>query len=269
MSTLRELQLGFAEAVTSAPAAERFATRIRSHGLDGARRVQIYRNNLAATLSGALEAVFPVIRRLVGEGFFAAAARGYIRACPSVSGDIHRYGARFGAFLAALPGTEGLPYLSDVAALEWAYHEVFHTEPTPPLDADALRAVPPEQYAELRFALQPAARLLTSEYPVLHIWQVNQPDWQGEPRVDLGEGGCSLLVLRHGPGLELEALTTAEALWLEALGQDLPLVSALEQALAVDPDFDLATALARRLAQGVLVAAHPPRDAASDIHPNA
>jgi hypothetical protein len=34
--------------------------------------------------------------------------------------------------------------------------------------------VPPEDYPRLRLLLQPSARLLASDYPVLRIWQVNQ-----------------------------------------------------------------------------------------------
>ncbi len=260
MPRLRELQLGFAEALAGEDAAERFAPWIRSEGLSGAERLRIYRHNGFATLVGALEAVFPVVRRLVGEACFAALTRSYVRAQPSASGDIHDYGGQLGAILAELPATAGYPYLGGVAALEWAYHQVFHTEPAPALDLETLRGLSPDRYPGLRFSLQPAARLVSSAFPVLRIWQVNQPDWAGDQRVDLGEGGGRVLVARRADGIELEPLSAGEGVWLAALAEGRSLAAALAEALAEEPGFDLGPALARRIAQGVLVA--PP-----DIHP--
>jgi hypothetical protein len=45
-------------------------------------------------------------------------------------------------------------------------------------------------------ALPPYMRLLQSPYPVHRIWQVNQPEWQGDDAVSLNEGGVNLLIHR-------------------------------------------------------------------------
>ena len=45
-----------------------------------ARRFAVYRNNVAAGLIRALEARFPVTRRLVGDDFFRAMAGGFVAA---------------------------------------------------------------------------------------------------------------------------------------------------------------------------------------------
>jgi len=47
-------------------------------------------------------------------------AQGYVLAVPSVSGDLEDYGSRFPAYLAGVERAHGLPYLVDVARLEWA-----------------------------------------------------------------------------------------------------------------------------------------------------
>ncbi len=62
-------------------------------------RVAIYRRNVLAALSGALEAAYPVTLRLVGAAFFLEAARTFARATPSTSGDLHAYGGEFPEFL--------------------------------------------------------------------------------------------------------------------------------------------------------------------------
>src|SRR5260221_10407974 len=54
-------------------------------------RVAIYRRNVLAALSGALEAAYPVTLRLVGAAFFVEAARTFARATPPTSGHPHAY----------------------------------------------------------------------------------------------------------------------------------------------------------------------------------
>lgn len=251
MPALRELQVGFAAALTNRKAAARLATDVRARGIAAERRLQVYRNNLFASLSEVLAAVYPVTRRLVGEAYFEQVARGYITAHPSRSGDVHRYGRRFAGYLGNCPGSDALPYLPDVARLEWGYHRAFHTEQHPSLDSDGLRAVPPEDYPRLRLILQPSTRLLESNYPVLRIWQVNQDDWAGEPAVDLAEGGVRLLILRQGVEVAFLPLGAGEYAWLHGLARAMTLFESQQLAVRREPDFDLGAALQRLLAQGV------------------
>jgi len=249
MSALRELQVGFAAALTNREAAGRLAPAIRTRGLAAERRLQVYRNNHFAGLVEVLAAVYPVIRRLVGEAYFTRAAHAYIATRPSCSGDVHRYGGHFAEFLGGLPGSESLPYLTDTARLEWSYHSAFHAPRLTPLDPGELGALQAEDYPRARLKLQPSARLLSSPYPVLHIWQVNQPDWAGDQKVDLAEGGIHLLVLRQELEVAFLPLGAGEQAWLQGLARGQTLLEAYQRAAAREPDFDLGEALQRGLAQ--------------------
>jgi hypothetical protein len=250
MLALRELQIGFAAALTNREAARRFAPGVRAQGIAAERRLQVYRNNLFAGLTEVLAAVYPVTRRLVGEAYFDQAARAYIANYPSPSGDVHRYGGHFATHLGRCPGGETLGYLPDVARLEWSYHRTFHAEQHPALDAEGLRAVQPQDYPRLRLMLQPSARLLESGYPVLRIWQVNQPDWAGDETVNVAEGHTRLLILRQGVEVAFISLGVGEHLWLQGLAHGLTLLEAQQRATVREPDFDLATALQRHLSLG-------------------
>lgn len=250
MPALRELQIGFAAALTNREAAARFAPGVRARGIAAERRLQVYRNNLFASLAEVLAAVYPVIRRLVGEAFFNQAARAYIVTHPSPSGDVHRYGGHFATHLGRCPGVETLGYLPDVARLEWSYHRAFHAEQQLALGAEGLRAVQPEDYPRLRLMLQPSARLLESGYPVLRIWQVNQPEWTGDATVELAEGRTRLLILRQGLEVAFIPLGAGEHLWLQGLVHGLTLIEAQQRAAARDPRFDLGAALQHLLPQG-------------------
>jgi len=289
MPSLRELQQAFAEAVL-APAGTPPAFAITgpagaSDGVepgriaadaepaDAADRVGIYRNAVFANYRNALRASLPVVLRLVGEPFFHAAVDAFVRAHPSVSGDLNVYGDLFGDFLAGYPHAADLPYLADVARLEWAVDEAQRAAdvlPAPDQVLAALAATAPERLPALRVRLDPSCRLVASEFPVLHIWQVNQPrradddgarpaedDDPASPeeddnRVSLDEGGDLLVVRRRSEGVTLERVGAGEHAFLAALAAQTPLGVALDLALQADAAFDLGATLRTSIANGTI-----------------
>lgn len=253
MLALHELQFAFADALVHRDA-DALASVVAGDGVSPARRIDVYRSNLFHNYSEALRAVYPVVERLVGEDFFAATARKYIVAHRSTSGDLHDYGQAFGEFLDGFAPARALPYLGDVARLEWLWHECFHGAEHPPLSLERLERVADQSLVSLRFRLHPACRLLASRYPVGKIWSVNQPDWQGASDVDLDyHGQARLLLRRDGFAVSIESLEASEFEMLLALANNEPLVRACERARAVDPDFALAVFLQRLVRGGVLV----------------
>ena len=87
MSTLRDLQQQFADALfAGAGAAPAFAV---GGADDAAPRLAIYRRAIFANYRNALRATYPVVERLVGAPFFAAAVDAYVRAHPSCCGDLN------------------------------------------------------------------------------------------------------------------------------------------------------------------------------------
>jgi len=224
------------------------------------QRLQIYRNNLFESLIAALGGVYPVVARLVGAGFFRHAAKAYIRAHPSRSGNLHDFGGELPGFLHAYQPAASLPYLPDVAALEWAYHRAYHEAELPALELARLTEVPIADQAELRFHLQPSARFVASRYPVLKIWQANQPQAQDSgSTISLDEGGVNLLVVQWDLEIEFRFLSIAESRWLCALADGASLAEATQDALDNDPAFDLATTLARHLGRGLFTGVSLPR----------
>lgn len=254
MPALHELQRRFAAAVLDGDDGG-FERHIRAAGLSGERRLQVYRNNSRLGLTGALEAVYPVVRRLVGEGFFRYAAAEYIARHPSRSGDLHEYGGLLPEFLESFEPAAGLAYLPDVARLEWSYHQVFHAARHAPLDPMVLARVPAARQGDLRFRLHPAARLLESFFPILRIWRSNQEDSGDATPVDLAEGGVKLLVFRpESLDIEFQPLEDGEFHLLRALSEGCAFAAACERAMAAQPDFDLPARFGGHVARGVVTA---------------
>src|SRR5579863_9947696 len=67
-------------------------------GRPDARRFAVYRNNVAVGLTRALEARFPVTRRLVGDDFFRAAAGAFLAVHKPRDAVLVRFGAEFPEF---------------------------------------------------------------------------------------------------------------------------------------------------------------------------
>jgi Putative DNA-binding domain len=101
----------FAAALDDPSVAPPATTRGRM-GAPDARRFAVYRNNVAVGLIGALEARYPVSRRIAGEDLFRAMARAFARVHKPRSPVMIAYGEDFpefvAAYLAAAAGGPGL-----------------------------------------------------------------------------------------------------------------------------------------------------------------
>jgi hypothetical protein len=251
MPSLRETQLEFAAAL-SAPAAT------EADDADLEVRVAIYRANGRSNYRNALAASYPVVRRLTGALFFDAAVDAFVVAHPPVSGDLNVYGEHFAVFLERYAPAADLPYLPDVARLEWAIDEANRAADAPRVpDAvlAALSSVAPERLPNVRLALDPSCRLLRSRYPILRIWRANQPDRAGDERIVLDEGGVALVVRRDADGIAVATVADGEHAWLAALARRETLGAAIEAAVAKDPSFDLGASLRAHIAAGTIATA--------------
>lgn len=254
MSALRELQQAFAGAVLDARADD-FVPRIRAQGLAAAERLQVYRNNAFVSLTQALADVYPVVARLVGERYFGQLARAYIRAHPSRSGNLHDFGRELALFVCGLPEARELPYLADVAMLEWAYHEVFHAAEAAPLDLAALAAVPEARQGALRFRLHPATRLVASRYPIFGIWSANQTG-DAVPTIDLDDGPDYLIAARRGLEAYVARIPHGDFALAAEIAGGATLAQACDASLAADPSVDVGEAFGRLVASGTITGFH-------------
>jgi hypothetical protein len=251
--SLHDLQTAFAQGLLRPEDSEKVLAEILADHFQPDERLQIYRNNLFISLREALAAVFPAILNLVGEDFFAATARAFVREKPPRSGNLHDFGSDYADFLAHLPQASALRYLPDVARLEWAWHECYHATQASPFDFAALARVAPQDYARLRFRLQAGARLLESDFPVVRIWEVNQPDYAGDRQVILGQGGQQALVARIGGNVVVQAVNRGRFECLLALSRGDTLADASIAAANIEPDFDLDGALRDFVSQDIIV----------------
>lgn len=239
---------------------ERFAASLYSVSADaallpdllGPGRLGLYRGNLAAAWDKALSAAYPVLRRLVGEEFFAALARAYGRAHPSRDGDLNRFGDEFAAFLRTFAPVKDYPYFPDMARLEWALHRAHYAPAAAPMDAAGLAAAGQDADAA-RPRLHPACALLATEWNVAECWLAHQSADEVIFPARM-EGPCWMAVTRPLWKTAVLPLDRAGHAALAVLEEGGTLGAALDAALELEPGFDIAAAFRRWLDAGVLQA---------------
>lgn len=223
--------------------------------LPAERLFQVYRNNFWISVEDALANIYCVVKQLVGNRFFSFMVDHFLRRFPPRHGNLLELGGYLPVFLYEFKPAEGLPYLSDIARLEWAYHQVFHALDAKPFDMQTLAKVPAKKMPQLHFKISPGSRLVYSPFPIFEIWRVNQTGFEGDQSVDLDTGGESVLVTRPGLAVELHKLAKGDARFLQSLNTGNNLDTAMQAALKDSKDFDLEDALARYLGTGALILA--------------
>ena len=211
---------------------------IVGNGLAPGARLRIYSNSCNEIQTAALRTTYPAVLALVGEDFFDQTARGYRRAHPSTSGNLQEFGAVFAEHLETLTGCRSLPYMPDVARLEWLRQQTVLAPGSQPIAPDALIESLDTGGGPQRIVLHPSLHLLDSRYPIFTIWHYAlQPT---SARLALDGEGESVVLWREDGEVAMATLDPASFACVAAFVNDYSLDGAQAAATAVDPDFTLA-----------------------------
>lgn len=249
---LREFQVDFRRAMLAdAPGIEAAFAPGR---IPVAAGLRIHRNTVFAKLGDALSELYPVVKLLVGDGFFAYVAHEFVRAHPPRTPVMAEYGAAFPPFLADFPPAAELPYLADVARLELARHQALNAADRPPLRPDAFKAVLPESLAHVALSLHPSLRFVESPYPVDAIWDAHRDGRAPEADVVLPERPARLLIARPENAVFMLAVEPTAYDFVRALDRGLTLGQAYAETGA---QWDPQSLLADLIGFGAFVDFHP------------
>ncbi len=229
------------------------------NGSDPARRFGVYRNNVIVSLVEALGDTFPVVKQLVGDEFFAAMAGVHVRTHPPTSPVLAHYGAGFAGWLEHFAPAQAVPYLPDMARLEFARVQAYHAADATPLPAEAIarRCADAASLPASRPVLHPSLQVIRAQHDVQTLWAAHQHEGEW-PAFEL-ERPCAMLVLRDPTDEVLViAIDSDTADFVEALRRG----ASLSDALHAAPQADLSAALALLIRHGALVAWPTPETSA-------
>lgn len=230
------------------------------NGSDAAHRFRIYRNNFIVSLIDALAGTFDVTQQLVGEEFFRAMARLYAYTYPPRAPQMTFYGAGFPDFIEGFPPAAGLPYLADVARLEYLRVVAYHAADVPGVDAEAITTALADETGlpTLGVTLHPSLSVLPSHFAVASLWAAHQGFLLlSAVSPDVSEVA---LVLRHGLDVDVLQVSAAAGAFICELQAGACFGMAAAEAASVDPEFDLANTLGLLLQKSAITTLNPSRN---------
>ena len=124
MNTLLTSQRALLQALFGAASdAEALKTLTTDHAMPTrARGLASYQSNAHMLAERVLVAAYPVVTAILSPESMGQLARALWHRHPPVRGDLARWGADLPDFIAASPQLAELPWLADVARIEWALH---------------------------------------------------------------------------------------------------------------------------------------------------
>ena len=252
---LSEIQQRFKDGLIS-PAAdaaddERLTDLFETGNIPFSGRFAVYRDNLFNSLTRVLCGTFPAVEALVGEGFMKTVCHAYIKDNLPKAGNLNLYGAGFPAFLQSFPAAQSVPYLPDVARLEWAKNAAYHAEDDVALTPHGLQEISNRDGDNLALSLRASCSLLASDWPVMSILKFTQ-DEGGNDTLSLDRPGEKLLVYRPEFEVRLRPLDDAGFKFLELVSGSAPLPEVIESFTVVYPKSDVSSLLAGFINEGVL-----------------
>ncbi|GMR05913.1 MAG: hypothetical protein BMS9Abin25_0490 [Gammaproteobacteria bacterium] len=213
MLDLKSIEEGFA--------AEKFSAILKENiRLPGLVAMDIYRNNSIGARQGALQHIYPVIEKILGERCFNMMANDFVVASPSLDSDLNNYGRAFPDFLVDQvtqhTAFTDFIYLPDLARLEWSYHAAYYAPDDEPMYDLSLVSLSPDNEKSVSLVRSRALSSLSTAYPVFDIWQSHQGNEPVKEVAALTEEDY-LLVYRQQRHPEIERINRDEWIILQEL----------------------------------------------------
>ena len=199
---LKDLQRWFNWAVIDQTKAE----PVPSCGEYVVGRTQIYQNAYVTRIAEALQADFKVLNRAMGADVFASLAARYLLEYPSSYFNISDVGKNLGMYLKTTEFETEVPFLSDLAELEWALIESFWAESRDPISALTFSGLTESEVAQKPLILHPSVHVLSLKHAVHSIFsRFDEEDavFFDPPK----EEPTYLLIYRVGPRSRFEPIT--------------------------------------------------------------
>lgn len=173
------------------------------------RRLGIYYDGYRLRIIEALASSYPKLKQLLGDDLFDTVARNYITEYPSTYRNMRWYGGNMQTHLQnTLPQH---PIAAEMANLEWALSLAFDAEDTPTISLNDLAAIPPEDWAALKFSFQPALQTVRFRWNIIAIWKAL--DIEETPPAPLQESTyTSWLIWRKALNSHFRSITETEAI---------------------------------------------------------
>ena len=169
MSHLAQLQSDFQAYLMDDVKGAAFKAQIVNDKKVGVKkRLGIYYDAYRLRIIEALTNVYPMLKALLGDEMFDRTARSYIDQYPSTYRNMRWVGDQMQLHIQKILPQH--PVAAELAAFEWALSLAFDAKDEPNLTLQDLAAIPPEDWADLKFVFHPSLHILQLHWNILPIW---------------------------------------------------------------------------------------------------
>jgi len=199
------------------------APRIRvPEGVDASARLAVHGDGYLARVGESLRAAYPAVAHILGDSSFESLAARYLDGLDPEQRNLNYVGFALPGFLSTDPLSNDLPFLADLAQLEWAVLECFHSERAEPADLTGCGHWTLDDWEIARIEFQPGLALVHSQWPICALRDARMLS-RSEIDIDLvGHPECAL-VHRQGFEVVVQAIGRTEARIMARLGQGVSL----------------------------------------------
>jgi Putative DNA-binding domain len=185
-------------------------------------RLGIYYDAYRLRLTEALSKDYEALSACLGTEAFDRMAGKYLSAFPSTFRNLRWFGGRLADFLATDPAYRDEPALAELARLEWAMGLAFDAPDDTALAFEALAAIAPEAWPELRFELHPSVQLLALRSNAVAMWHAVNDETDEEVAPKYEDAPTRYIVWRRELASYFRSAAADEAWAIEALHQGKP-----------------------------------------------
>jgi len=212
-----------------------------------------YRDSVVSGITEALAISYPVVKKLVGEQFFNHLCYLYLVQHPSTSPDLNDYGEQFSNFIDTLSNTQSVPYLSDVAKLEWAWQKIINGSNSQTNNLQQLSNLTERQSENIHFQLAAHSTLIHSPYPIHEIWQMNQLDTQQTDSsniININNNDVNLLLWRNNFDMNITPIELKHWVFLSLINRDIAFSEVCVEYSQLYSQHDITTLLTHSIQSG-------------------
>jgi len=213
------------------------------------QQLSIYRTSIFGGLKKALVETFPVTKQLVGDDFFNAMTGRYIARFPCQVQDLNDYGESLAEFIRDLKHARSVPYLADMAKLEWSVNLAYNTK-IQQANLDKLSSLSEQQQLNITLHLANGSSLLHLSYPVDKIWDIHQNNSLQE--INIQKTSLYLIIFKNDYDVVINRVSEEQFYFLTCCNNGLSFVEVCQAMLKTCSEATLNTIFSESIQYGWL-----------------
>lgn len=194
--------------------------------LTSIEQLNIYKTSFFVGLQKNLEESFEVCKLLVGDEFFDKLTKDFISAnnYPKNS-NMNSFGDKFADFITRYPHTVTIPYLADIARLEWEIKQCLIKPRDISNAMEVLAKIDSAQHINLKFKLNSTIKIIQSSFPLDLIYEANKSQNFDNVAIDLFNTNktYTVLIWQYNYKLHMKTLTAIDIDFFALISNNLTL----------------------------------------------